>query len=144
MKNPLFKRWMNEINVLIYKIIGESITKLLYDENKRKSDIFNRTIYTYPAIFMVQYSLSQLLIENGIKPVYILGTSMGEFTSAVLSRVMSLEESLIILMKQAEELEMNSGSGSMIAILREVDFFYNTALLNNNSELVGANFYFTL
>lgn len=37
---------------------------------------------------MVEYALAQVLLESGVEPDYVLGTSMGEFCSAAIAGVM--------------------------------------------------------
>lgn len=110
-KNKIFQKWMLRLNDSIYKIIGESIIHLLYSKKYGKRDIFDRTLFTYPAIFMVQYSLAKMLIEEGVNPSYVLGTSLGEFAASAISQILDLEGILDLLIKQAESLEKNCKNG---------------------------------
>lgn len=55
-----------------------SILEYLYNPNHRLGSSFNRLMYTHPAIFMVEFSLSKYLEEESeIEPDYVIGTSMG-------------------------------------------------------------------
>jgi trans-AT polyketide synthase/acyltransferase/oxidoreductase domain-containing protein len=108
---------------------------------KKKSDLFNQTLYTHPAIFMVEYALAQVLMDSGIKPDYVLGTSIGEFASAALSDVMTFEESLLELIKQAEVLEDQCEEGGMLAILHDPNLYHENQFIYGNSELVSVNFH---
>lgn len=92
--NPVFKTWILKIGKLVQKLIGQSIVNLLYYDGFKKSDVFNRTLYTHPSIFMVEYALSQVLLDKGIVPDGVLGASLGEFTSAAFTGVMSLEDTI--------------------------------------------------
>ena len=135
-----FRRWMLRLDAIVYNITHMSILDHIYDESKTISDQFDRTLYSHPAIFMVEYALAQILLERGIKPNYVLGTSMGEFASASIAGVISLEEALEALIEQAKALETHCQSGAMLAVLDDVSLYNETPLLYDNSELASVNF----
>jgi acyl transferase domain-containing protein/acyl carrier protein len=69
---------------------------LLPDEKfiEQASYQIDQTFITQPALFVVQYALSKLLISWGINPTIMVGHSIGEYTAACLSGVISLEDTL--------------------------------------------------
>ena len=136
-----FRRWMHELDITAHLICGESILEHLYDQTKRKSDPFDQLLYTHPAIFMVEYALAEVILERGIKPDYTLGTSIGEFAAAAISGVMTAEECLSALIRQAEVVEKYCREGGMYAILHDPRLYYETPLIYENSELVSINFH---
>ncbi len=138
--HPVFRENIDKVNTIVQDITGISIVDILYNDGNKKSDKFDRTVRTHPAIFMVEYALAQVLIESGTKPDYVLGASMGEFASAAISGIMSLEETIDGLMKQAEFLENYSHKGGMIAILHDTNLFYETPVIFKNSELASNNY----
>jgi len=139
--HPGFQKWMRNLNEIAYDTIKESILDHLYNETQSKSDLFDQTLYSHPAIFMVEYALAQVLLEEGITPDYVLGTSMGEFAAAALAGVMPVEEALVALIKQAEVLERHCQPGGMTAILHNPTWFNDTPQLFNHSELASHNFH---
>ena len=62
----------------------------------------NQTFLTQPAIFVVEYALAQLWFEWGIRPVAMIGYSIGEFVAATLAGVLSLEDALTLVAKRAQ------------------------------------------
>lgn len=138
--NPIFRNCMHQLDKTAIDQIETSVVSVLYDEKKRMSDTFSRTLYTHPAIFMVQYSLAQVLMAEGIVPDYLLGASMGEFASAALAGVMSPEDVLAVVIKQAQALEMKCPPGGMTTILSDPAIFNKTPLLRQETEFVGRNF----
>ncbi|MGA1868032.1 MAG: ACP S-malonyltransferase [bacterium] len=138
---PFFRKWMRTLDDIAGKIIGESILNKIYDENKRKSDVFNRTLYTHPAIFMVECALAHTLVENGIKPDYVLGASMGEFASAAISGIASPEELLESVITQAQILESYGKSGGMLAILSDISLYDEISRIFEDIELASINFH---
>ena len=63
---PCFRRWMQQLDSIVNDYAGFSVVELLYHSNNRYSDPFNRTLHTHPAIFMVGYALTQVLLEKGL------------------------------------------------------------------------------
>jgi acyl transferase domain-containing protein len=81
----------------------------------------NRTRYTQPALFAVEYALAQLLLEWGLRPAALVGYSLGEYVAACVAGVFSLEDALALVARRAlliDELE----AGAMLAVpLPEAD-----------------------
>ncbi|KAF6599020.1 acyltransferase domain-containing protein, partial [Paenibacillus sp. EKM208P] len=71
--NPVFRKWMTKLDEIHTDITGRSVLKMLYDDNRGRGDVFDSLLYTHPAIFMVEYALTQVLLEKGIYPDYVLG-----------------------------------------------------------------------
>ena len=139
-KHPIYRGWMFKLDKIVREIIGESILEQLYSEKKRKYERFDRTLFTHPTIFMVEYALVQVLLENGVEPDFVLGTSMGEFASAAVAGVIGVEETLELIFKQAELFEGCCCEGGMLAIIHDSNLYYETPLIYENSELGSVNF----
>ena len=139
-KHPIFREWMLRLDKIVYEINGESVLEQLYNEQKQKNEKFDRTLYTHPAIFMVEYALTQVLLESGIEPDFVLGTSMGEFASAAVADIMGVKELLELLVKQAELFESHCHKGSMLAIIHDPMLYSSTPLIYENSELASVNY----
>lgn len=139
-QNLVFRTWMLKLDALIREISGESVLAEIYDKQKRRSEVFSRIRYTYPAVFMVEFALARVFIERGIRPDCVLGTSMGEFAAAAIAGVMPIEEILRALLEQAKLFE-TCPSGGMLAVLHDPSLYYETPLLNKNSELASINYH---
>ncbi|UFJ41782.1 ACP S-malonyltransferase [Brevibacillus humidisoli] len=88
---------------------------------------------------MVQYALAQLLLASGIRPDYVLGTSMGEFVSAAVAEIMSAEELLEMLLQQAILIEGHCQKGAMAAVLHNPSLYEEEPFLHEASDLVSVN-----
>ena len=139
-ENPVFRRWMREADTLCQDQIGLSIIKALYHSEHKKSDIFNRILFTHPAIYMVEYALAQTILSAGVIPNYVLGSSLGEFAAAVLAGVLSFEEGLIAILTQAQMFEAHCPSGAMMAIMESSDLYETHPVMRGKSELAALNF----
>lgn len=139
-QQPLFKNTMQAGNEICLQLTGLSIIDELYHIKNRKEDLFDRTLLTHPAIFIIEYALALVLLERGIKPDYVLGSSLGEFAAATLAGIFTFETGLKMVIKQAQELEKNCMNGRMLAILDAPDL-YNIPLIRENSALAAINFH---
>jgi acyl transferase domain-containing protein len=82
------------------------------DETTQK---LNKTIFTQPAVFVIEYALAKLWLSWGIKPQAMIGYSIGEYVAACIAGVISLEEVLLLLIKRAQMIQ-DLPAGAMLAV----------------------------
>jgi len=76
----------------------------------------NDTRNTQICLFLVESILLDALKENGFKPTYIAGHSLGEITALYCADVFSFED-CVSLIKERSQLMVNAGKGSMAAVI---------------------------
>ncbi|NEU26403.1 acyltransferase domain-containing protein [Paenibacillus ottowii] len=140
MSNPVFRTWMTRLDDIHTDITGRSVLKTLYDDTHRRAEEFDTLLDTHPAIFMVEYALTQVLLEKGIYPDYVLGSSLGEYASVAVADCMSYEDTLQCIIKQARLVEAYCPEGGMMAIIGDPGLYDKASILNTNSELASINF----
>jgi bacillaene synthase trans-acting acyltransferase len=138
--NKTFKHWMSKINSIIQQNTGICIIEEMYNTAINRSTIFDKLLYTHPAIFMVEYSLARVLIESGVEPDYLLGASLGEFTAAAVAGVISLEETLECLLMQTTLIENSCQKGRMIAIVHSPELYSQSPIISGQSEVAAVNY----
>jgi len=137
-QEPLFRDWLVEGHQRVSEWTSLSMLDQLYHDQHKKSDLFNQTLYTHPCIFMVEYALAQVVMSLGVKPHYLLGTSMGEFAAACLAGCIGFEKALESVMKQAEHLETYCpSSGGMLAVLGPLSIYEEHPLLIDHTTLAS-------
>jgi bacillaene synthase trans-acting acyltransferase len=124
---------------IVRDLSGHSVVEVLYSERNSKSDPFTSTMLTHPAIFMVEHSLAQSLIESGVVPDMTLGASLGALAAATISECVSVEDALTAVVRQASAFESSCVPGGMIAIIADPSLFLE-GFLHEFSELAGVNF----
>ncbi|MCB0191369.1 MAG: acyltransferase domain-containing protein [Anaerolineae bacterium] len=139
-KQPYFRAWMEKGDRLLQERVGVSVLAELYNPAHKKSDPFNRTRLSHPAIFLVEYSLAQALIEQGLEPDYVLGASLGSFAALAVAGALTFEAALLAVIEQADCLERYCRPGGMTAILADPALYEQRPWLWQQSTLAGINF----
>ncbi|WP_090739065.1 ACP S-malonyltransferase [Paenibacillus sp. Mc5Re-14] len=137
-RHQVFRSWMVRLDQVACSRLGSSVIEAIYAG--RKGEKQNRTLYTHPAIFMVEYALFMTLLEEGVVPDYVLGASLGEFAAAAAAGVLAPDEALNLVIAQAEMLEVRCEPGGMMAILDNASLYRQEPMLHRNSTLAAVNF----
>jgi acyl transferase domain-containing protein len=138
-QDRVFRKWMLNLDDIATASSGESVLHRLYEEPGHRDEVFDRTLYTHPAIFMVEYALAQTLIAQEVFPDLVVGSSLGEFTAAALAGFLHVEDALNLVIKQALLFEACCPPGRMLAILHNVSLYHQLPELTAYSELVAVN-----
>lgn len=138
--NALFRKKIDQFDSIASDIFGTSIISKVYDDSKKKGDLFDETIVTSASILMLECAMAGVLIDNGVIPNFNLGASLGEVAALCVSEVESLDTILNNTKKILTLFETHCDKGRMIGILESKDLFYRTPLLSNNSEIAAINY----
>lgn len=138
-KNDTFREWMVRLDDIARRLSGRSVIETLYADVHGRGDPFNRTLLTHPAIFMVEYSLAQTLIHEGVWPDMVLGVSVGSFAAVAVAGVIGVEDAMTAVMRQAIALEECCEPGGMTAVMADPALFAED-FLSGHSELAAVNF----
>jgi acyl transferase domain-containing protein len=136
--NVCFRGWMTRLDEVARQSLGMSVVEAVYSDGRSKSDPFLRTLLSHPAIFMVEYSVAQSLVQAGIRPDRVLGVSMGAFAAAAVAGFIDTEDALTAVIRQATAFEECCEPGGMIAVLEDAALF-GEDFLSGRSELVAVN-----
>ena len=116
-KQKLFKEIVDNCAEILKPHLELDIRELLFpkDNNEDTAKKLEQTVYTQPALFIIEYALAQLLISKGIKPASMIGHSVGEYVAACIADVFSLEDVLFILSRRAKLMQQQV-PGSMLSV----------------------------
>jgi acyl transferase domain-containing protein len=134
---PVFRQWMDDLDLIPQKKITRSIVDFLYGEQNDDSSEFDRTLISHPSLFMVQFSLAKTLINYGVIPDCLMGASLGEYVSMALAGVLSPRTMLAALIDNAQILETCCRPGTMIGISDSFQRFEQHPAFYDNSSLAG-------
>jgi len=79
------------------------------------TDRLNQSLFSQPALFVLEYGLARLWMSWGIHPDAMIGYSIGEYVAACLAEVFSLEDALWLVARRARMIQGLPG-GAMLAV----------------------------
>ena len=138
---PVFRQALDRCAEILTAYLDKPLLEIF------ESPEIDRTIYTQPAIFSLEYALAQLWLSWGIKPDYVAGHSIGEYVAACVAKVFSLEDGLKLVAIRGKLMDELPSSGGMLAIfssqekVAELIAAYpevNIAAINNSQNVVIA------
>lgn len=88
-REPVFRAAVDHCAELLQPLLPQDLREVMYASanDEKAANLLRQTLYTQPALFTIEYALSQLWISWGIQPAALIGHSIGEFVAACLSGV---------------------------------------------------------
>jgi amino acid adenylation domain-containing protein len=113
----VFREAVDQCSEILQQAFKFDIRTLIYPEKNsiEAEDILKDTQFTQPALFVVEYALSQLWMSWGIQPTLLCGHSIGEFVAAHLAGVFSLKDALLLVAIRGKLVSKLPG-GSMLSV----------------------------
>ena len=115
------------------KILGWSVLDICQGDEVTLA----RTLYTQPALYVIESILVDLLVERGSLPQLVAGHSLGEYVALYAARVFDFESGLKLVKKRAEL--MDGAAGGKMAALMKFDRQELTEVLAKTDNVVLAN-----
>ncbi|HEX2968422.1 MAG TPA: beta-ketoacyl synthase N-terminal-like domain-containing protein [Bacteroidales bacterium] len=115
--NSHFRQILDECFEIVKSETGINLKEILFsdseqEENERK---LASTDVTQPALFILEYALAKVYEDLGIRPHYLIGHSIGEFTAACMAGVFNVQDALRIVCKRGM-LMKKAREGKMFAV----------------------------
>lgn len=138
--HPVFRRCMDEFSEVAFPFLGIHLAeKICFSGSDSDSEVFFRTRYTNPALYMFNYAVAETLEAMGIIPDSLLGYSLGELTAAAYNGTVNRFDLFVRLIRASVSLEQYAPDGGMLAILDSCqirdwypDWFNGTSLASVN------------
>lgn len=141
---PVFNEAIDSCARLLLPHIGLDIRQALLRsaDNGALDPILHKVAYLQPALFIVEFALSQLWMSWGVKPDAMIGHSLGEYVAACVSGVFSLQDALAIIAERSRLMQQCTG-GSMLSVamsekelLARIDGHLSIAAINGDDTCV--------
>jgi acyl transferase domain-containing protein/acyl-CoA synthetase (AMP-forming)/AMP-acid ligase II len=110
---PVFRWHLDACEAVVADCLGRRLLRIVFDDN---SGLLDRTEYTHPALFAVEYALAQLLMHWGVKPDALLGHSFGEYVAACVARVFDLPDAIRLVTARGKLMQQLAPAGAMLAV----------------------------
>lgn len=112
---PVFRAALDRCAAVLDTRLGHPLREVLFPAPREESPI-NETAYTQPALFSIEYALTELWNHWGITPDVVMGHSVGEYVAACVAGVLSLEDALTLIAERGRLMQSLPAGGAMAAI----------------------------
>ena len=138
MGKDLFEKYelVRDLFKLADDSLGKSLSKIIFEGPKEELDL---TINTQPAIFLISYSIFQLMKKkfniNLDNAKYFAGHSLGEYSALCAANYLGFSDTIKLLKIRGDAMQnaVPNGEGGMLAVLgSKVEIIEN--LLNENKN----------
>ncbi|MFD7641889.1 SDR family NAD(P)-dependent oxidoreductase [Kitasatospora sp. NPDC059795] len=114
-QQPTFRRAIDRCDAILRPLLDRPLLSYLYPEEQDR-ELIQRTGYAQPALFAVEFAMSEMWRSWGVEPGAVLGHSLGEYVAACVAGVMSLEDGLMLAVERSKRMESLSGTGAMATV----------------------------
>lgn len=117
---PVFKDAVDECISLLQNTIHSSLLDVIFADptDPQSASRIKNTLYTQPALFILEYATARLWMSKGVQPAILMGHSIGEFVAAHLAGVFSLKDALTLISERAR-LVSSTPHGQMLSVRME-------------------------
>lgn len=136
---PTFRRVLDRCDELLRPMLEVPLLSVLYPADP-ESGLVNETTYAQPAMFAVQYAMSELWRSWGVEPAAVLGHSFGEYVAACAAGAMPLEDALKLVVERARLMNTLAETGAMAAVFApEMDVAMEIADYEDRVSIAAVN-----
>ncbi|WP_052420709.1 type I polyketide synthase, partial [Hyalangium minutum] len=110
---PVFREALDRCAKILEGRLPRPLLSVIHGEDP---ELLDQTQYTQPALFAVEYALTELWRSWGVTPHAVFGHSVGEFVAACVAGVYTLEEGLGLISERARLMQGLSAPGAMLSV----------------------------
>lgn len=123
--HPVFRAAIDECDACAQAVLDRSLRSVLYpqlfpgsdpERGGGGADLLDRMTYAQPALFAVEYALSQLWRSWGVEPSIVLGHSVGEYAAACVAGILRMEDGLRLVAARGRLMDALPEIGAMLAL----------------------------
>ena len=134
---PRFKHALQECDEILRPHIDGSLLEILFSSEGSNTSRIHQTGYAQPALFSLEFALSQLWQSWGIKPAAVMGHSLGEYVAACVAGIFDLETGLALVSQRGRLMQALAGGGKMASIYASVETVERVILTNGFTAQVS-------
>jgi acyl transferase domain-containing protein len=113
---PVFRKAIEECEELLKGELETPLREVMWGAT---TEVLEQTAYTQPALFALEYAMSEMWKSWGIVPGVVLGHSVGEYVAACVAGVYSLADGMKLIAARARLMQRVGGRGAMAAVMAQ-------------------------
>jgi acyl transferase domain-containing protein/SAM-dependent methyltransferase len=133
---PTFRAVLERCDAELRPILGRSLLDILYPPDG-DGLLLEQMAYAQPALFALQYAISELWRSWGVEPTVVVGHSIGEYAAACVAGLFSLEDGLKLTAARGRLLQSIPRQGVMAAVFADEDLV-NAAISRHGGQVTIA------
>jgi acyl transferase domain-containing protein len=133
---PTFRQTLTECDELLRSDLDQPLLSVLYPRDETSKGLLDKTEYTQPALFALEYALAQLWRSWGIEPAAVMGHSVGEYVAACVAGVFSLKDGLKLIATRARLMQALPQNGVMTAVFVDDDIANALSILPDDFRTI--------
>lgn len=119
-RHPVFRAQVDACAEMFAPYLDTSVRAVMFGEVADPA-LLDRTEYTQPALFTLEFALAKLWMSWGVQPNVLLGHSIGEVTAAAIGGVFDLPDAVRLVATRARLMQSVRARGGMLAVTAAQD-----------------------
>ena len=115
---PAFRAALEKCDALLRPYLDRPLLSVLYPHSHAES-VLDQTAYAQPALFALEYALTETWRSWGVTPGAVLGHSIGEYSAACAAGVLGLEDALKLVAVRGRLMQALPPNGAMAVVFAD-------------------------
>ncbi len=112
---PAFRDVIDRCDAILGEREGRTLRSVIFEQDAT-APLLHQTFWTQPALFALEYGLTELWRSWGIEPAAVIGHSVGEYVAACVAGVFDLESGLRLMAQRGALMHSLPPGGAMAAV----------------------------
>lgn len=139
-REPVFRAALDRCAAVLDPLLPAPLLAVMHAAvGTPEAEKLGRTEFTQPALFALEWSLSELFRSWGIRPAAVTGHSVGEFVAAVVAGVFSVEDGLRLVAARGRLMAALPPGGGMLAVFADEPVAHAAIVGRPNVALAAIN-----
>jgi acyl transferase domain-containing protein/acyl carrier protein len=114
--SPSFRRIVERAETALADRLPVPLGAVMRGEHPDAVALLNQTLYTQPALYVLEYGLAEFWRGLGVEPVAVLGHSLGEYVGCAVAGVFGFEDGLRLVADRARLMHGLPSDGAMLVV----------------------------